>query len=96
MSLLKADKLIDELIEISDTKYGYLKVGRDTLNEDILFIEKYEKLKEILGVSKIDEIDFKQLPKMKNLKAIIEKISDLESVNKKNVLMAKATRAYKK
>jgi hypothetical protein len=96
MSLLKADKLIDELIEISDTKYGYLKVGRDTLNEDILFIEKYEKLKEILGASKIDEIDFKQLPKMKNLKAIIEKISDLESVNKKNVLMAKATRAYKK
>lgn len=94
---MKAEEIIEELIELSNTKYGYIKVGRDTLNLDLLFIEKYETLKKILGITSIETYDFSDLPRMKILKEQIEKISQYE--NKKvdsNRMMNKAVKAYKK
>jgi hypothetical protein len=97
MIITEAKAIIEELIDLSDAKYGYLKVGRDTLNNDILFIEKYEQLKEILGAKTIEDIDFQELPRIKDLKDIIKKISDFEAIKQnRNVRLNKATSAYKK
>ncbi|MCH4889283.1 hypothetical protein EZV73_16925 [Acidaminobacter sp. JC074] len=90
-----ANQVIEELIELSSTKLGFLKVGRDTLNIDILFIEKYATLKETLG-SDLDTIDMTQFPKMKTLKNLIEEISSKEQPKERNVRMANATKAYRK
>jgi len=96
MNIKAAGKIIDELIQLSNTKYGLVKVGRDTLSNDILFIERYEKLKEILGVRTLDEIDFKELPRIKNLKELIMKINDFDKSNQnRNIRLKKATKAYK-
>jgi hypothetical protein len=97
MNVLEAKQLIDELIELSNTKYGFLKVGRDTLTHDILFIEKYEELKEIIGAASLENIDPKDLPRIKDLKEIISLINDFEiGKQNKNVRMTKALGAYKK
>lgn len=97
MNVLEAKQLIEELIELSDTKYGYIKVGRDTLNNDILFIEKYGQLKEILGATTLEDMDLKQLPRINDLKEIIKKINDLEKGKQNgNKRMTKALGAYKK
>lgn len=94
---MNLNDLIDELIELSNTKYGYLKVGRDTLNLDILFIEKYEALKKLIGSSSFEDFDFKDYPKMKDLKLIVEMISEFEkSKQNNNIRMIKASKAYKK
>jgi predicted small metal-binding protein len=97
MDLSKANQIIDELIEHANTKYGLLKVGQDTLNTDILFIERYQALKEVLETTTFDHINMTQLPKMKILKNLIEKISQLENEKqKRNVRMTKAASAYKR
>jgi hypothetical protein len=91
------NQTIQELIELSDTKYGLLKVGRDTLQTDIVFIEKYETLKTQLGINSFDDIDMTQFPIMRELKQRIEKINSLdEQKMKRNVRKTKATSAYKK
>lgn len=91
------NRLVSELIELCDKKYGHIKVGIDTLHTDVLFIEKFERLKEILGVNSLNDIDITNLPKIKELQDIVKKINDLE-INKqnRNVRMKKATNAYKK
>jgi hypothetical protein len=62
-----------------------------------LFIEKYEQLKEILGAKTIEDIDFQELPRIKDLKDIIKKISDFEAIKQnRNIRLNKATSAYKK
>jgi hypothetical protein len=97
MNLNTANLIIDELIELSDTRYGFLKVGRDTLNTDILFIERYSQLKQLLKTDTFDDINMTQFPKMKILKDLIEKISKLEEQKQnRNVRMTKATKAYQK
>ncbi len=97
MNLNTANLIIDELIELSDTRYGFLKVGRDTLNTDILFIERYSQLKQLLETDTFDDINMTQFPKMKILKDLIEKISKLEEQKQnRNVRMTKATKAYQK
>lgn len=97
MDKIIANQIIDELIELSNKKYGFLKVARDTLNIDILFIEKYESLKEILGTHNLDDIDVKQLPRLIVLKELIVKISELENKSQnRNVRMVKASKAYQK
>ena len=97
MNLNTANLIIDELIELSDTRYGFLKVGRDTLNTDILFIERYSQLKQLLETDTFDDINMTQFPKMKILKDLIEKISKLEEEKQnRNVRMTKATKAYQK
>ncbi|MBI9014626.1 MAG: hypothetical protein JEZ08_20475 [Clostridiales bacterium] len=97
MNITTINLIIDELIELSDTKYGFLKVGKETLNTDILFIEKYSKLKELLGTETFEEIDFTEFPKMKILKEMIVKINQTENNRqKRNVRMTKATSAYQK
>lgn len=97
MNVLELNQLIDELIELSNTKYGFIKIGRDTLTNDILFIEKYGQLKESLGATTLEDIDLTKLPKIKDLKEIIQKINDLENGKQnKNVRMTKALGAYKK
>jgi hypothetical protein len=99
MNKLKANAtdLIEELIEISNTKYGYIKVGRDTLNLDILFIENYEKLKDFLGTTSLEDFDYSELPRMKTLKNIVEKINAFNNdLKERNIKMSKAAKAYKK
>ncbi len=95
MNIEQVNLIIDELIELSNTKYGFVKVGRDTLNIDILFIEKYATLKDLLG-SDLDTIDMTQFPKMKNLKDLIEQIGSMEQPKERNVRMANASKAYRK
>jgi hypothetical protein len=97
MNITAINLIIDELIELSDTKYGFLKVGKETLNTDILFIEKYSKLKELLETETFEEIDFTKIPKMKILKDLIEEINQYEKKKQnRNVRMTKAANAYKK
>lgn len=97
MNLKEVDTLLEELIDLSNTKYGLIKVGHDTLQYDILFIEKFEKLKEMLGTTALEEVDLKQLPKMKALKVSIERIHTLEkSKQNQNVRMQQAVKAYRK
>lgn len=91
----EANNIIESLIEISNTKYGLLKVGKDTLNTDILFIEKYEHLKEILGANTLEHINKEDYPRLADLKRIIEKIHLYEN-QPRNVRMTKAVSAYKK
>lgn len=97
MDRIKANQIINELIELSDTKYGFVKVGRDTLNIDILFIERYESLKELLQIHDLDTIDVNQFPRLKELKNKIVKISNIEDERKnRNIRMKKASKAYQK
>lgn len=97
MSLSEANILIEELIEISGIKYTFIKVGKDTLNQDVLFIEKYTKLKEILNTQTFDNIDFTEFPRMKVLKHQIELIDQFEkNKSNRNVRLTKATNAYQK
>jgi hypothetical protein len=96
MNVQNVNNLIEELIEISDTKYGLLKVGQDTILKDITFIEKYEALKLELNNNTFDDIDMTQFPKMKILKEWIEKINAIEQQKlNRNVRMNKASNAYK-
>jgi hypothetical protein len=96
MNVQNVNNLIEELIEISDTKYGLLKVGQDTILKDITFIEKYEALKLELNIDTFDDIDMTQIPKMKILKEWIEKINAIEQQKmNRNVRMNKASNAYK-
>lgn len=86
------ETIIDELIELSYTKYSLLKVGQDTLQIDVLFVEKYEQIKDELNNEKTNYPS-----KIKELQDIIKKID--ESINNKktrNLMMNKATNAYKK
>lgn len=97
MNITAINLIIDDLIELSDTKYGFLKVDKETLNIDILFIEKYSELKELLGTETFEEIDFTEIPKMKVLKDLIEEINQYEKKKQnRNVRMTKAANAYKK
>jgi len=97
MNITEINLIIDDLIELSDTKYGFLKVGKETLNTDILFIEKYSRLKELLKTETFEEIDFTKIPKMKVLKDLIEEINQYEKQKQnRNVRMTKAANAYKK
>jgi len=97
MNITEINLVIDELIKLSDTKYGFLKVGKETLNTDILFIEKYSTLKELLGTETFEEIDFTRIPKMKVLKDLIEEINQYEKKKQnRNVRMNKAANAYRK
>lgn len=95
MNIEQVNQIIGELVELSNTKYSFIKVGRDTLNIDILFIEKYSMLKELLG-SELDTIDMTQFPKMKELQVMIEKISSSMQHEERDVRMARATKAYQK
>ncbi|MBN2794401.1 MAG: hypothetical protein JXR88_03260 [Clostridia bacterium] len=93
----KLNDIIDELIDLSNTKYGLLKVGRDTLNVDILFIEKFSELKLKLGVESLHEADLSKYPKMKNLIELIKKINQYEDENRvTNKRVNQAINAYKK
>lgn len=97
MDFNKANQIIDELIELSNTKYGFLKVGHDTLNIDILFIAKYEELKETLGTQDLDDINMTQFPKIKKLKELIVLINDIDDKRQqRNVRITKASKAYQK
>ena len=97
MNITEKNLVIDELIKLSDTKYGFLKVGKETLNTDILFIEKYSTLKELLGTETFEEIDFTRIPKMKVLKDLIEEINQYEKKKQnRNIRMNKAANAYRK
>jgi hypothetical protein len=96
MSNRAINEIIEELVSLSDTKYGLLKVGQDTLQTDIVFIEKYETLKTQLGINSFDDIDMTQYPKMKSLIEKIKEISKFEQQKlNRNVRMTKATSAYK-
>lgn len=95
MNREQVNQVIDELIELSNTKYSFIKVGRDTLNIDILFIERYSMLKELLG-SELDTIDLTQFPNIKELQVVIEKINSSMQHEERDVRMAKATKAYQK
>jgi len=97
MNITEINLVIDEIIKLSDTKYGFLKVGKETLNTDILFIEKYSTLKELLGTETFEEIDFTRIPKMKVLKDLIEEINQYEKKKQnRNIRMNKAANAYRK
>jgi len=96
MNIQSVNEIIEELIELSDTKYGLLKVGQDTLQMDIVFIEKYESLKQQLDMDTLDHIDITQFPRIRKLKESIEKINTLEQQKMdRNVRITKATNAYK-
>lgn len=89
--------IIDELIDLSNTKYGLLKVGRDTLNVDILFIERFSELKLKLGVESLNETDLSKYPKMKDLIEMVQKIHQYEDDTRvKNKRVNQAINAYKK
>lgn len=89
--------LIHGLITLSQEKYGLVKVGKNTLNEDILFIEKYAQLKLGLGVDDFDQIDLKAYPEMVQLKIMIEEIQRCEnSKQDKHKKLNQALKAYKK
>jgi len=97
MNFTEINLIIDELIDLSDTKYGFLRVGKETLNTDILFIEKYSTLKELLGTETFEDIDFTRIPKMKVLKDLIEEINQYEKKKQnRNIRMNKAANAYRK
>jgi len=90
-------EIINSLIEISQIKYGLLKVGKDTLHQDILFIEKYEQLKNELMVDGMDQVDFKAYPEMLQLKIMIEEIDRFEqNQSPQNKRLNQAIKAYKK
>ena len=90
-------EIIEGLIKLSQRKYGLVKVGKETLTEDILFIEQYEKLKSALEVDQIDAADTKAYPQLGELKKIIQAIHDFENDQpKKNVKINQAMKAYKK
>jgi len=97
MNISEINDVIEELIELSGTKYTFIKVGKDTLNHDILFIERYTKLKELFNTETFDNIDLITFPRMKVLKNQIEQIAQFENNKvKRNVRMKKATNAYQK
>lgn len=90
-------EIIYNLIQISQDKYGLIKVGKDTLNQDILFIEKYETLKRTLNIENIDQVDFSEFPEILQLKIMIEEINEIEnSRQNKNMTLNRAIKAYKK
>ena len=90
-------EIIEGLIKLSQRKYGLVKVGKETLTEDILFIEQYEKLKSALGVDHLEAVDTKEYPQLGELKKIIQAIYDFENEQpKKNVKINQAMKAYKK
>lgn len=90
-------EIIEGLIKLSQRKYGLVKVGKETLTEDILFIEQYEKLKSALEVDHLDAVDVKAYPQLVELKKTIQAIHDFESGQpKKNVKINQAMKAYKK
>lgn len=72
----KINTLIDELIQISLNKINYIKINKDTLNEDILFLHKYERLKSLLGVDSLSDIDSKEYPRISELKNIVSQLVD--------------------
>lgn len=92
----KIKTIIDELIELSNTKYGLVKVGHDTLNVDVVFIEKFTILKSLLEVDSLGDVDFSEYPNMKSLIDLIKKINQLETESNQNKRMNKAINAYKK
>jgi hypothetical protein len=97
MDLIKANQIVNELIELSTTKHGFLKVGHDTLNIDILFIKKFEDLKVTLDTQDLDSINITQLPRIKELKELIVLISEIDNKRQqRNVRMTKASKAYQK
>jgi hypothetical protein len=90
-------EIIEGLIKLSQRKYGLVKVGKETLTEDILFIEQYEKLKSALEVDQLEAVDIKAYPQLGELKRIIQAIHDYENNQpKKNVKINQAMKAYKK
>jgi len=97
MHLDTTKDIINSLIEISQIKYGLVKVGKDTLNQDILFIEKYELLKRTLNIENFDQIDLSDYPEIIQLKIMVEEINNLESnKEKKQIRLNQALKAYKK
>lgn len=97
MNISEINEVIEELIELSGNKYTFIKVGKDTLNHDILFIERYTKLKELFNTETFDTIDLISFPRMKVLKNQIEQIAQFENNKiKRNVRMTQATNAYRK
>ncbi len=78
-TLMKEDKvhvLINELIQISLDKINYKKINKNTLQEDIVFLDKYDKLKTLLEIDSISEIDITEYPEIGELKKIISQLVD--------------------
>lgn len=91
------DIIIDELINLCSEKYRLISHGHDTLQLDVLFIEKFKNLKDVLKIEILTEKDFANTPKMKVLQKRIEEINKFEdSKNNRNVRMLRASKAYKK
>lgn len=89
--------MINSLIQISQEKYGLLKIGKETLNQDLLFIEKFQLLKHTLKVKSIDEVNVSDYPELKQLKIMIEEINALNHPElPKDMKLNKALKAYKK
>ncbi len=96
MNIIEINNLINDLIDLSNAKYCSLKVGQDTLHNDLLFIKKFEELKEKLAVKTLNDIDLKELPKIKELQNIINDINKYEiEKNNRNVRLNRASNAYK-
>lgn len=90
-------EMINSLIQISQEKYGLLKIGKETLNQDLLFIEKFQLLKHTLKVESIDEVNVSDYPELKQLKIMIEEINALNHPETpKDMKLNKALKAYKK
>ncbi len=91
------DKIMLELIDLCSEKYRLIKIGQDTLQIDIVFIEKYENLKKLLGIDDLSNVDFNQTPNIKVLQDIIAEINNFENKkNNRNIRMSMVTKAYKK
>lgn len=91
------NKLIEELIELSNTKHGLVKIGHDTLNIDVLFITRFEELKEELNVESLNDLDMSMYPRIKDLQESIKKINELDkNIENRNLRMKNASNAYKK
>lgn len=73
----KVDLLIEELIQISLEKINYIKINKDTLSKDIVFLNKYEELKEILDIQNLSDISVDEYPNIVELKEVVLEINKM-------------------
>lgn len=93
----EVNDLICNLIDLSKEKYLKLKNSEDTLYLDIVFIEKFQCLKETLQIDNLNDIDLREYPDIKMLQNNIQAIFDFEKeLKNRQIRVGKAVSAYKK